>query len=582
MDKKRYFHTFAGVFKKAYKASPFSFTIMYVLFFVSGLFFSLSVKVRADFFNSVFESGELEGVGRLILGLLFVIGIEVMASSTDLMGNYYGEIFDVKMKYLMQKIVNEKATKIKAANYEDPIFLDTLSKANEGAKSSMVFLNMVMDMVFMYLPKILFVTLYLAILDVRLVLIVIIIFLPVLWTKRTTIGLHKATEEALTSARRYLEHYEEALYSKSSYKETLILGVQDKFKKLATKYNHLIYSKEKKAAIKAFKSESRARMVKVVGYCLVLLYLTYFLIQGHIEVGAYIAIFFAVERLSVTLENALIHRMKDFSKHYAKIENYIKFMALEEDDHNGNHGKEGAIVFDKVGFSYPGANRDVLRDITFEIQQGETIAIVGANGSGKSTLSKLINGVYEPSKGTITWNGKSRKQTNPEGVSQLFQDFNKYPMTIEDNYRLGSIEKEISSEAVNDKLLDFGFDAHKFPDSEKTLLSKEFGGIDLSGGEWQRLAMGRAFHKDSNIGILDEPTAAIDPINEDQLYRHFLKMLDNKTGIIITHRLATCKYVDKVMLLDKGRILAYGNHNELVTSHRLYQEMWYKQSDVYV
>lgn len=245
------------------------------------------------------------------------------------------------------------------------------------------------------------------------------------------------------------------------------------------------------------------------------------------------------------------------------------------------------IVFDHVSFKYPNTDRYVLRNISIKIEAGKKLSVVGYNGAGKTTFIKLICRLYEPTEGKIYYNGIDVSTIDyteyVKLLSVVFQDFALFYFTIKDNIVFGK-ERDSSAlkEAIEKSGLGEKIDGLK--DGWDTPLSKEFynNGIEFSGGEGQKLACARAYYKDAPIIIFDEPTAALDAIAESQLYERFNNIIENKTAIYISHRLASVKFCDSVAVFADGKIVEYGTHNELMALGGVYTEMFNKQSQFYV
>ena len=243
---------------------------------------------------------------------------------------------------------------------------------------------------------------------------------------------------------------------------------------------------------------------------------------------------------------------------------YFEFMSLEFDKESLYN--DDSMELSNLNFKYPNAKNYCLKNINLKINKGEIIAIVGKNGSGKSTLAKILLGLYKSNE-----SGSTRLISKN---SVVFQDFCKYPLDVRNNIELGS-ESSADSFAI---MKSMGFKNEYY----EKLLGKEIGGLELSGGQWQKLAICRGIYKDSNFLVLDEPTAEIDPIFEKDIYDIFKKILSDKTGVIITHRLGSIKFSDKILILDDGEILAYDTHNNLLKNCDYYRKMWDAQKQKYL
>lgn len=239
------------------------------------------------------------------------------------------------------------------------------------------------------------------------------------------------------------------------------------------------------------------------------------------------------------------------------------------------------IEFKNVSFKYPNQNKYVLKNLNFKMKSGESIAIVGRNGSGKSTLIKLLCGFYNNYTGEILINGidlkKIKDNTIKRLVSVVFQDYNQYQFTIRENIGFGDIKNINNTSKIYGSAQKAKID--KMIDSLKYNYDQQVGnwfenGIQLSGGEWQKLALARGFMKNGDVYILDEPTSSLDPISEYNFFETFLKESSSKLSIIITHRFLNAKLADKIIVLENGEVICQGNHDLLIKSNDLYKNMY--------
>lgn len=247
-----------------------------------------------------------------------------------------------------------------------------------------------------------------------------------------------------------------------------------------------------------------------------------------------------------------------------------------------NCKKTNFIEFKNVSFSYPNSSKKTLDNLNFTIEEGETVAFVGANGEGKSTVIKLLLRFYEVDEGEILYKGENISSIKIDEwrkiIACVFQDFAKYMLCVYDNVTLPLLSESENEEKIKDTLSTVDFPLEKGNAS----LGKEFGGCDLSGGQWQKLAIARAlYRKDSKILILDEPTAAIDPLAEAELFREFQTLSKGKTVFMVTHRLASAVDADKIIVLSGGTVAEIGQHAELMAKNGLYRTMFDTQAEKY-
>lgn len=245
------------------------------------------------------------------------------------------------------------------------------------------------------------------------------------------------------------------------------------------------------------------------------------------------------------------------------------------------------ITFNRVSFCYPD-QRSAIADVSFSLNAGETVALVGENGAGKTTLVKLLTRLYDPTAGSISIDGVDLKDTDLDdwrrNIAVVFQDFSRYALSLGENIAVGDIEAIANSARLSHAIQKAGITEliDKFPQREDTPLGKQFGGTELSGGEWQKLALARAFMRENaQLLILDEPTAALDPRSEYEVYQRFVELAQGRTTLLITHRLASVRMADRILVLKSGRLIEEGTHRELLRRGGEYSMLWNMQAEQY-
>jgi len=254
------------------------------------------------------------------------------------------------------------------------------------------------------------------------------------------------------------------------------------------------------------------------------------------------------------------------------------------------HGVEHTIEFQDVSFRYPGTRKDVLQNISFTIQPGQTLALVGLNGAGKTTLIKLLTRLYDPTAGRILLDGKDLKTYDIKSLYQtfgiIFQDFGKYALSVTENIQLGDIHREVSMDTVEyaARQSTAGEYIEKLPRGYDTPLMRIFeqDGLELSIGQWQKLAIARAFYANSDIMILDEPTASLDPMAEQEIFNQFDRLRNNKTTVFVSHRLSSATIADQILVIEHGCLIEKGSHRELMAQKGKYYDLFTTQSKRYV
>ncbi|NLL72993.1 MAG: ABC transporter ATP-binding protein [Clostridiales bacterium] len=313
---------------------------------------------------------------------------------------------------------------------------------------------------------------------------------------------------------------------------------------------------------------------------------------GAITMGFFISV---VESL-FRLENLLVNQVQNLISELVQDNEYFKdlteFAALSEDDSEGTYcpEQEGihTIEFKNVYFKYPGTSNYILKGLSFRMEEGKHYAIVGKNGSGKTTITKLLLRLYTIDQGEILINGKNIYDYSIEKVHSLFsvvyQDFTRYAITVKDNVGIGDLKNIEDMKRIKEVTESVGLKdvIDSLPQGYETPLGKVLQeGVDLSGGQWQRVALARTLMKRNTVKILDEPTAALDPIQESNLYKNYGNIVKHATTIFISHRLGSTKLADKIILIDDGKVLSCGSHEQLMKENGLYKEMFCMQKEWY-
>jgi len=323
---------------------------------------------------------------------------------------------------------------------------------------------------------------------------------------------------------------------------------------------------------------------------LVYAYMVWQVFKSAITVGDFTMYISAASSFSSNVSAFLIHFI-EFRQMCKYLELYVEFESIPSKTKTGTRGivgiKDVTIEFRNVWFRYPRSYDYALKDVSIKIKSGEKLSIVGQNGAGKTTFIKLLCRLYEPERGEILLNGINIQEFDYDEymklLSVVFQDYKLFSFTIRENL---CFDKPIDEEALVEALKKAGIydKIQRLERGIDTSLYKNFDkeGVELSGGEMQKLAIARALYKNSPIVILDEPTAALDPYAEFEIYSKFNELVKDKTAIYISHRLSSCRFCDKIAVFDSGRLVEYGTHAELEKAGGKYSAMWKAQAQYYV
>lgn len=317
---------------------------------------------------------------------------------------------------------------------------------------------------------------------------------------------------------------------------------------------------------------------------------------GQIQIGDYTLYTGAIASVANCV-SALINSTGSIYEGTLFIDNLIAFMNEKQtvvpavkQPLQVTHGTNHTIEFVDVSFRYPGTRRDVLKNISFTIEPGQTLALVGLNGAGKTTLIKLLTRLYDPTAGKILLDGEDLRNYDVKSLYRtfgiIFQDFGKYALTVEENIRLGDIRKNAPMEQVEyasgQSTANVYIEA--LPRGYDTPLMRLFepDGLELSVGQWQKLAIARAFYGDSDIMILDEPTASLDPMAEQEIFNQFDSLRNQKTTVFVSHRLSSATIADQIIVIEDGCLIEKGSHRELMDRQGKYFTLFTTQSKRYL
>lgn len=311
-------------------------------------------------------------------------------------------------------------------------------------------------------------------------------------------------------------------------------------------------------------------------------------IAGTITVGMVLRYAQAIFQACMSV-SASIRLAGEFRTDVGRIASTLEYLDLEAEKTKGDSFTEmtkGVIEFRNVSFRYPGTKELVLDHVSLKIEPSEKIAVVGKNGSGKTTLVKLLCRLYEPEEGEILWNGKNIREYDLREWQKIFaivfQDYSLLSLTLGQNVAASEqYEAERAKEVL--QLAGFGERLNKLKKGLETVVYPEYeqDGVSFSGGEEQKIAIARAIYKGGQICILDEPTAALDPVSESRVYESFDEIVKGKTAVYISHRLSSCKFSDRIFVLDNGKIVESGTHEALLSKNGLYAQLWQAQAQYY-
>ena len=607
-----------------YGMYPKSIILYSVLQMLHGASWVLQVMSVQYFFDGISENGG--AVSRLVFRILLLGAAYAFAQAMNGIANCYGQILNRKVLKETNKILFRAIDRKEAIAFEYAEELDQINKAVRGSEGVFWVSTAVLDILCFYVFYFVMMSWYLFSLAPVLSISTVIIFVPNVIARLLHMVSFEHLENEAAPVRRKMDYYADCVIGKEYYKETRLWGCGsyffDRYNKMLGKLNQLHIRMQ----LRKEKINFCINVLTVTAYGAIIGMLVYYVLTDTISVGAFAAVFAALREFYGFMDEVISERLAIAIENMATVKNYLAFILTPENncqtditgkrrsagqkaagsrtgasiDRNGAYGhteetgksrqiklpERFDIQLEHVFFAYPqpetGKEKFVLSDINLRIPWGQTVALVGENGSGKSTLCHIIAGLYSPAKGTVSYGGVQRGSRRiGSGISAVFQKFCRYSMSLGENIRISDID----SGQPEDKLAQICEDVGVVPEwagGMDGMLGREFGGAEVSGGQWQRIAIARGIYRNNSLLILDEPTAAIDALEEKYLYEEFGKLSRSCTSIIVTHRLASAQIADRILVIKDGRIVQDGSHDELVAAEGEYKTMyelqrqWYK------
>lgn len=520
--------------------------------------------------------------------LLLAVFSDVLARVVDLtdalLGDRFANVTSIR--------IMEQASRLDLAQFEDPTFYDKLERARQQTTPRVMLmtgtLTQLQDIV-----TIIFLGAGMAWFNPWLILLLAVAVIPAFLGESYFNRTGYSLSVSWTPQRRELDYLRYIGASDETAKEVKLFGLNDfltgRFRKVSGEF----YEANKKLAQKRAFWGSLLNIIGVVAYYGAYVVILITAVQGLITLGVLTFLAGSFARMRQLLQG-ILSRFSSIAQGALYLRDYFDFMEIKPTIAS----TPGALPFpdkiiegfrfENVGFQYPGSDKWAVRGLSFTLHPAEKLALVGENGSGKTTLTKLIARLYDPSEGRILLDGIDLREYDLHDLRAhtgiIFQDFVKYQMKFSENIATGRItavdDQQEIVEASHMSLADTV--AEKLPEKYEQMLGRRFSnGVELSGGEWQKIALARAYMRDASVLILDEPTAALDARAEYEVFKRFNELTSGKTAVIISHRFSTVRMANRILILQNGMLKEIGTHEELLAMKGLYAELFNLQAAGY-
>jgi ATP-binding cassette subfamily B protein len=494
-------------------------------------------------------------------------------------------------KYVSIRVM-EHAARLDLASYEDPVFADKLERARAQATDRTSMIHAMGALLQQGVMAISF-SATLFFFSPWLMGVLILCVVPAFLGESHFAFQGYTLNYRQTPVRRQIDYLRLLGASKESAKELKLFGLARFLIIRYTRLSKQLYRQHRELATRRLWAGALLSLITSLGYYGTYTYVIYRTVQGDLSVGTLTFLTGAIAGASNNIQT-IFSTFSNIADQALFLTDLMDFFAVSPKVSSKPNAlpaprpiRQG-FVFDGVSFSYPGNSRLVLNNLSFRLEPGERIALIGENGEGKTTIVKLLTRLYEPTAGRILLDGVDLREYSIEDLcwetGVIFQDFMRYEMKARDNIAVGRIDRISDLESIvaaaKKSLADQPI--LRLPRRFEQLLGRRFeGGIDLSGGEWQKIALARAYLRDAQLLILDEPTASLDARSEYEVFQRFAELTEGKMAIVISHRFSSVRMVDRILVLEHGCIAEQGSHDALVALGGRYSDMFEMQASGY-
>jgi ATP-binding cassette subfamily B protein len=516
-------------------------------------------------------------------------GLAVCGSFLGRTIDYFDALLADKYTRHVSVEVMKHAAALDLATYEDPVFYDRLERARVQATDRLGMIQAIGRLVQQVITAV-SLSVSIIVFSPWLLLLLILGVIPAFLGESHFAFLGYATNFRQTPIRRQLDYLRVLGGSREAAKELKLFGLKEFLIERFTRLSDQIYRENIGLARRRLMAGALLSMVGTAGYYSAYVFIVWRTIHGVLTIGELTFLSGAIVQASGNIQQ-IFSTLASIADQALFLTDLLAFFEMRPTIFSKPNALPAprpmvrGFEFRNVSFRYPGSSRLVLKGLNFQLRPGERVALVGENGQGKTTMVKLMTRLYDPLEGRILLDGVDLREYILEDlyreIGVIFQDFMRYEMTARENIAVGQIETlahlEPLQEAARKSMAAPVIE--RLPSNYEQILGRRFeGGVDLSGGEWQKVALARAYLRNSQILILDEPTAALDARSEFEVFRRFAELTTGKTALFISHRFSTVRMADRVVVLENGKITEDGSHEELANLGGRYAEMFELQA----
>lgn len=598
----KFFYRLLYIFRLVWETRPWILFVMMFMAFFNGVMPIVGATISAEILNSLAEAystaangGEVIFTGIMTL-LLFYFGYlflnRLVSQISSIMTNIAGELV---VNHVNVKIMT-KAKDIDLADYDRPDFYEKLENATrEAGHRPIQILNASFTIISAIISMISFVAILWGV-NPAAPIVIAVLSIPsavinFIYRKKNFLYMRHRSKE-----RRQMSYYSNLMTNKDMVKEVRMFGLSDTFIGRYQQVFRKYFAGLKRLFLAEGSWQIGISLISTLVNCFLFIVIAKGVASGEYQVGDYSLYTGALTSIASGI-STLIATTASIYEGTLFIDNMITFMNEKKtivpsiaEPRKLNRHIAHEFVFKNVSFRYPGTERDVISHVNLTLKAGSTVVLVGLNGAGKTTLIKLLTRLYDPTEGTIYLDGYDIKEYDVTELYSIFgiifQDFGKYAVTVKENIMFGQINRPATDENIRKAAEQSNSAAfiNALPNQYDTPLMRYFesNGIELSIGQWQKLSIARAFYSDTDVLILDEPTASLDAIAEQEIYRQFDELRKERTTIFVSHRLSSATTADMIVVLENGRVVETGTHAELMKAGKQYCSLFSAQAERYI